>query len=778
MKPTALVPFVLSAMLAFGAGEAAAQTQPLTGDSGDCTSQKAWTIDRVGRDYLKLVGQAEIDCGDMKFYADESIELFTDIKRVIAVGNVVFTQGGSRISGDRADFNYGTKTGIFYNASGISSRGDPTLREPPNPAVLEETPEQPRETEVFFYGETVEKTGPETYRITKGGFTTCVQPTPRWELTSGTITLDLEHHAILTNTLFKVKSMPLLYMPVFYYPVNKEDRSTGFLIPLYGTSTVKGQTLSNAFFWAINRSHDATFLHDWFSKTGQGFGGEYRYRTGRSSFGNLRSYTLREHESTYVDDNGKTRTTPERRSYEVRGDASQEIGAGFQARGRTDYFSDITVQQTYHTNIYEASRRQRYYSGALTGNWNEYGITAAYERKETFFGTTNSTLNGATPRFSGRRSERPLFGSPLYFGISGDYAKLQRESKSPTRLTNQGLDRIDVTPVIRFPFTTLSFLSINSSLSFHNTYWTESKVDDVQVPEPIWRRYLEMEAEIVGPVFNRIWDTPGNGYMERFKHAIEPFVNIERTTAIDNLDSIVQLDSLDSVVGDTTRITYGVNNRFYAKRRTGPLGDRTPEIISVILKQTFYTDARAAQYDEDYRTSFTGVPPSRLSPVSLLVRTQTSDATHATLRAEYDTQFSALRTIGANGNYGIGGWFDISGGWSMRRLIPGLKGFDDPDRLENYFNATTQLRTKGNRVGGVVSSTYDILRRTYLQQRFLTYYNAQCCGFAFEYQYFDFRRLGSRAPVPIDRRFNVSFTLAGIGSFSNAFGALGGAPSR
>jgi LPS-assembly protein len=646
MKPTLLAAAVLSAVLGVGAGDAAGQTQPLQGDAGDCSSQKAWTIDRVGRDYLKLVGQAEIDCGDMKFYADESIELFTDIKRVIAVGNVVFTQGGNRISGDRTDFNYGTRTGVFYNASGISTRGDPSLREPPDPAVLEDAPPQPRETEVYFYGETVEKTGPETYRITKGGFTTCVQPTPRWELTSGTISLDLEHHAILTNTLFKVKSVPLLYAPVFYYPVNKEDRATGFLIPLYGTSTVKGRTLSNAFFWAINRSHDATFLHDWFSQTGQGIGGEYRYRTGRSSFGNVRTYTLREHESTYVNDRGKTVTTPERKSYEVRGDASQELGAGFQARGRADYFSDITVQQTYQTNIYEASRRQRFYSGALTGNWNEYGLTAAYERKETFFGTTNSTLNGVTPKISGRRSERPLFGSPIYFGISGEFARLQRESKSPVRQTDQGLDRIDFTPIVRFPFTTLEFLTVNSSLSLHNTYWSESKVGNVQVPEAIWRRYLEMEAEIVGPVFNRIWDTPNNGYMERFKHSIEPFLNIERTTAIDNLDQIVQLDSLDSVVGDTTRISYGVNNRFYAKRRTGPLGDRTPEIIFVSLKQTYYTDARAAQYDQEYRTSFTGVPPSRLSPLSLLVRTQTSEATHATLRAEYDTQFRAFRTIG------------------------------------------------------------------------------------------------------------------------------------
>ena len=204
-------------------------------------------------------------------------------------------------------------------------------------------------------------------------------------MTSGSISLDLEHHAILTNTLFKVKSVPLLYMPVFYYPVNKEDRATGFLIPLYGTSTIKGQTISNAFFWAINRSQDATFLHDWFSKTGQGTGGDYRYRSGRVSFGNLRGYTLREHETTYTDDDGKLVTTPERRSYEVRGEATQSLGAGLQARGRADYFSDITVQQTYHTNIYEASRRERVYSGAVTGSWNAYSLSGTYRSQRDVF---------------------------------------------------------------------------------------------------------------------------------------------------------------------------------------------------------------------------------------------------------------------------------------------------------------------------------------------------------------------------------------------------------
>jgi hypothetical protein len=34
--------------------------------------------------------------------------------------------------------------------------------------------------------------------------------------------------------------------------------------------------------------------------------------------------------------------------------------------------------------------------------------------------------------------------------------------------------------------------------------------------------------------------------------------------------------------------------------------------------------------------------------------------------------------------------------------------------------------------------------------------------------------ISSSYPVPSDRRFNISFTLAGVGSFSNFFGALTG----
>ncbi|NIV52049.1 MAG: hypothetical protein GWN53_09275, partial [Gammaproteobacteria bacterium] len=76
-------------------------------------------------------------------------------------------------------------TATFYNATGSI-----TLQE----EEIERSMFGTQEADMLFYGETVEKLGPRTYRLTKGGFTSCIQPTPRWQLTASTLTLNLDSH--------------------------------------------------------------------------------------------------------------------------------------------------------------------------------------------------------------------------------------------------------------------------------------------------------------------------------------------------------------------------------------------------------------------------------------------------------------------------------------------------------------------------------------------------------------------------------------------------------
>jgi LPS-assembly protein len=763
---------VLCCLVLLGGARALAQ------ELGGCqtSTSKQWTIEQLGKDHVKLVGQVEVICTDETFFADE-IEIFSDQDRLIAIGNVVFTSGTSRVAAERLDFNTRTKTGTFYNASGSATLAAPPAahgtqdplrgaRLPMDRDADDRSIFGTQEPDVYFYGETLQKLGEQKYKITRGGFTTCLQPTPRWELTSRSVTLNLEHYAILTNSLFKVKGVPVFYMPIFYYPVQKDDRATGFLLPGYGASTIRGQSLSNAFFWAISRSQDLTLMHDWYSKTGQGYGTEYRYVRGRGSEGTMRFYALREHEAQYDDT-----TTPERQSYEVRGAGTQRISNAVRARFRADYFSDIAVQQTYHQNVYDASRRQRLFSGTVSGAWRQYNLTGTVDRSEYFYGTTSSSVRGGAPRLLINRNERPLFGSFAYLSVNSELNRLVVERKTQTEVVDQSLTRYDLLPRVRIPFTRWQFLTANSTIAYRTTYWTESRdAQGQQIEQGISRNYYELQSQVTGPVLNRIWNFPGNKYAEKLKHSIQPYFNVQRVSGVDNFERIVQVDGTDTVVGSTTRVGYGIANRIYRKP---PGGGQSREILNATIGQSYYTDARAAAFDRYYQTSFNGTSPSKFSPLSIAVRAIPTDYMTANYRAEYDTQFHAFRTMAADGTLDWRDWLHAGAGWSQRRFIEGLSGFDDPTRLDHYLNGLTNVRLKQNRYGAIHQFNYDLLRNSFLQQRMMAYYNAQCCGFAVEYQTYDLSRLGY-SPVEKDKRLNFSFTLAGIGSFANFFGAMGG----
>ena len=733
---------------------------------------KSFLIEQLSDTHLRLIDEVELSADDnaWQLIADQ-IDIHTDTSELVATGNVVFTTAEARIAAERVDFNTEDQTAVFYGATGSVNMGD----------EVDRSMFGTQEPDMIFYGEKIERLGPRTYRLTKGAFTSCIQPTPRWQVVVSSLTMNLDQYALMRNAVIEVKGVPVFYLPLMYYPIQEDGRATGFLMPTYGASTYRGTSLSNAFFLAISRSQDATVFYDWFAQTGQGLGGEYRLTRGGGSEGYVRTYFLNER-AAEISSGGGTTLLPARRSYELRGQGTQRIGNAWTARGQINYFSDITVQQTYQHNIYEASSRERSFASNLAGRFDAYQIGATLDVNETFFGDTQSTRWGSGPRVSAARGKSEIRGTGMYYSFNAEYARLLRVARrfrqGVTVESDSGLNRFDFNPTVQIPFTKWPFLTIDTTAQWRGTYWTE-RIDldtRTQIPEGIGRSFIDLQSRATGPSFVKIWETPNSGYAERIKHVIEPWVSIRRVSAIDNFAEIVRLEGIDSVVGSVTQIRYGLDNRMYAKRREGGPEGVPREILNVSIMQSFYTDARAAEFDRRFRTSFngTGAAPSNYSPVSIIARTEPTQTIGGTLRAEYDTQFMALRTIGAEGTYEVGGWLETRGGWSQRRFIEELPGFNDPRRLDHYLNSFTAVRSPGNAVGGTYSFNYDLLRSRYLLQRIMVYYNAQCCGVSFEYQSFNFEGLGSRAPVPQDRRFNVSFTLAGLGTFANVLGAFGG----
>jgi LPS-assembly protein len=729
---------------------------------------RAERLEDVSRFYGSPDAAVRIDCDELQFFADY-IEILRKKDFVSARGNVVFVSGGARIAADRAEFNTRTKTGTFYNAAGTMSLGD----------RVDRSMFGTQEPDAYFRGVELHKVGPKKYRIVNGAFSTCVQPTPRWEISSGSFTINLDDYAFLRNAVFRVKGVPLMYLPAFYYPMQEDDRATGFLIPTYGTATLRGQTISNYFFWAINRSHDATLYHDWMTKAGQQLGSEYRYVLAPGSQGNAQVRWLAEKEMEIRLPDGTTRTQNPRRSYGISGDASQLLPGTFRLRANADYFSSVVTQQQYQQDIVRATNRSRRFGSHVTGTLGPYQISALADRNDYFYTATTLATYGSMPRINVSKPETPIFGAPVYFGVNGEYVTLIRSSSNnDVKTSDQGLTRMDLNPIVRVPFTRWPFLGVTSAISWRGTYWTESLTPAVpgqaqaQVDQSLARQYFDFQARITGPVLTRVFNPPEGSTRQKFKHVIEPNLVVQRVTAIDEFDRIVKLESGDYAVGSTTRYSYGLTNRFYGKREVAR------ELFMVNIGQTYYSQETAAQYDQNYQTSFTSRKNSKVSPIALTARTSPVEGLQAEFRTEYDTKVKSLLTISASGSYIRGDWLQASAGWSQRRFVQSLPGFNDPNRADQYVNAAANLRGFRNRIGGTYTFNYDLLNDRFLQQRWMAYYNAQCCGIGFEYQTYNLQGSLVAIGVPQDRRFNISFTLAGVGTFSNLFGAFGGQQGR
>jgi hypothetical protein len=155
--------------------------------------------------------------------------------------------------------------------------------------------------------------------------------------------------------------------------------------------------------------------------------------------------------------------------------------------------------------------------------------------------------------------------------------------------------------------------------------------------------------------------------------------------------------------------------------------------------------------------------PTHFSPIAIIARAMPTALTSATLRMEIDQKDGALRSINAAGasQYRTA---QVTVGWSRTNY--------DSQTSQSALNAASTFNVLNGRTGGTYALDWDITRGYLIQQRWIGFYNAQCCGITFEYQQFKYPQnvLG----IPQDRRFNIGFTLAGIGTFSNFFGAFGG----
>ena len=207
--------------------------------------------------------------------------------------------------------------------------------------------------EVDFLGARLEKIGPRRFRVTNGKWTTCIQPTPRWDFTASSMVLELDHHVTARNTVLRVKGVPLLWLPCIYYPI-QEDESLHRISDADLRHVDLPRSDDQQRVLLGDRSQPGRHLP---LRLVQPCRPGCRHRVpirGESAVirAPCASIALASAQTTFTE-NGTTSTLAASTSYELNASAVQMVAPGIVARARVDYFSDIVSQQLLHQTLYE-----------------------------------------------------------------------------------------------------------------------------------------------------------------------------------------------------------------------------------------------------------------------------------------------------------------------------------------------------------------------------------------------------------------------------------------
>ncbi len=490
MSPRDVLLSVLIAAATVTAAAASAERDPA--DQG-VIEVRAESYEQTSLGHIEARGLVDLRFADIRIQADEA-DVATEKQpdgtarqRIVAEGNVVFIRGEERLSGDRLEMDDSGK-GTLSNAVGYLEPG------------------------VFVRARQIERLDADSYLVLGGTFTSCAQPNPRWSFSASRARVEVDDRITGTNATFQVKNVPAFYLPYVYYPIRKDHRSTGFLLPSIGYSETRGFNLTAGFFWAMGRSADQTFSLDYFSRAGYAVGHELRWVGSTRSRGTLRSLVFDPKDS-------------QRYEYDLHWSVLQQLPSELRASASVQLSSGVAFTQRY------ASSSAR---GARSQDWSlslerDLGLAALSAYAQVTDGGSAGRVDGRVPGLGVRRSPRPTWGG-LVFGFKGSADRIL----SGARNAADSWTRYDVAPTLARPLR-LSFLEVEPSLGYRYTRHGSSVLLDEKgeasldqngelerTGPPLARSFLDAALGVRGPTFARVFDTPGLGYAERFKHTIGP----------------------------------------------------------------------------------------------------------------------------------------------------------------------------------------------------------------------------------------------------------------
>ncbi|MEK6406228.1 MAG: putative LPS assembly protein LptD [Acidobacteriota bacterium] len=551
--------------------------------------------------------------GEVRLQADR-VTFNNTTADMIAEGNVIFDQGADqRVTARRAEINWTTKKGIFWETTGFTNRtqtGD----------------------YVYFTAARVEKTGPDTYELYDAEVTACEDVIPKWSFKTRRAELKMGDRVVMRNAVFKVKTLPAFVLPYVWIPATRRERKSGFLLPSTGNSNQKGRTLKLAYYQTLGESADITFRGDIYTQRGIGMGAEFRAQTDENSYLRLGVFSVKDRLFGPAGENqGGTAFI---------GEGVQHLGHGWLAVGNVSLVSSLAFRQVFSDDIAQVidpRRESTFYANNNTGGFS-FNFLAANETTTLFRPSRDPQTPGAGTNFDIKIRQAPeinmtvyprrIFeGKLVYFSFASTIGALKREETIDSNVklvTPAAVQRFDFQPKITVPLATIAGVAITPSLTLRETFYNSSLDPSVPAFDPevftfdpkdprlnptriefkpqlklfdrnqldpisleaISRHYAEAEIDIRPPSLEKTY-TNEDG-TARFKHLIEPYITYRLIRGIgDEFNKIIRFDDRDAVA-NTNEFEYAIVNRFFTRQFASDLtrkrfrGPRAPQDMNPV----------------------------------------------------------------------------------------------------------------------------------------------------------------------------------------------------
>ncbi len=471
--------------------------------------------------------------GDLSLVSDQLL-LQTATQDVTAEGDVVIRQADDELSGQRMQYNLATELGSVQ-------QGKVFLRE----------------KNFHLAGDFVEKSGAATYHVSEGSFTTCDGETPDWEFSAESVDVTLGRFATARNAWFRVKDVPLLYLPYLIYPVNTE-RESGLLPPSFGYSSDKGVQSSLAWYQVLDRNQDATLYLDHYSKKGLGTGLEYRYIFGQDNVGEARYY----HVSGISD-------TPD--LYALEWQHSGTLPGGIHLTADAEYVNDVLFFDDFGEVADDYNQDKTLATLILQRNWDKLNLAGHLRYLKDLESDNDLTLQ-TLPELSAVVPRYRVGGTPLYLGLES-YATRFRSEDAPDG------ERYLLRPSVGAVLKPDSWLEMSPGVALTQRYYDAESIDDeVTIPEYV----LTLSTHL-----QRVFSFQRWGF-DSLRHSIEPEVSYLYVPDVEQED-LPWFDRYDRLERQN-RIEYALINRVTAKavNVAGPPSYR--DILRLRLSQSYNVD--------------------------------------------------------------------------------------------------------------------------------------------------------------------------------------------